>query len=577
MKRVLTTVLGASLLLAGCGQSSTPAATTPSGTPVATYGDGLDHSWTASTAEGQRLYAALSQGLKSQDFNIGLSVTATSGWGPIELNTSNGETPAGDGKPITLNGKVYSTGLGLHANSEIHVHATNLETPACTRFTADVGLDDEVGDKGSVVFQVFADGVKLFDSGVMTGASATQHVDVAIGNKSDLRFVVTDAGDNNYYDHADWAGAAITCVSATPSGPAGSTDTSFGVAGKAHFSGLGSPLTVQPDSSIILVSHTSTTTTLRRLTPTGVLDLTYGDAGALSLPASQAVALYPDGRIVLASVNTPGSTANQDIRVSRYLASGAIDASFGTAGSSIISGTAVYGSPTDARVDSNGAPVVLTQNGLLRFQQTGGLDTSFGTNGFLSALRGVAGRDSFYTVGFSVLPNGQYGLLSTQIPTDPNDSRQGAYAQYGLLEILSPTGQTLQSTASRPTRGSQGVNITSWPDGSVAASFDSFVDSPIKRLMPDGQVVTYQDTIANGKVIAAYGADKLVATRRASDTVNRVQAFRPDGQFDTSFANGGTLVTMQVNRFLVQPNGGILLVREDGGPDSPNEIERIFP
>jgi len=216
MKRVLTTVLGASLLLAGCGQSSTPAATTPSGTLVATYGDGLDHSWTASTAEGQRLYAALSQGLKSQDFNIGLSVTATSGWGPIELNTSNGETPAGDGKPITLNGKVYSTGLGLHANSEIHVHTTNLETPACTRFTADVGLDDEVGDKGSVVFQVFADGVKLFDSGVMTGASATQHVDVAIGNKSDLRFVVTDAGDNNYYDHADWAGPSLNCAAAPP-------------------------------------------------------------------------------------------------------------------------------------------------------------------------------------------------------------------------------------------------------------------------------------------------------------------------------------------------------------------------
>jgi len=181
------------------------------------YGDGLDHSWTASTAEGQRLYAALSQGLKAQDFSIGLSVTATSGWGPIELNTSNGETPAGDGKPITLNGQVYSTGLGLHANSEIHIHATNLETPACTRFQADVGLDDEVGDKGSVVFQVFADGVKLFDSGVMTGASATQHIDVPIGNKSDLRFVVTDAGDNNYYDHADWAGATISCAAAPPS------------------------------------------------------------------------------------------------------------------------------------------------------------------------------------------------------------------------------------------------------------------------------------------------------------------------------------------------------------------------
>jgi len=152
--------------------------------------------------------------LKSQDFNIGLSVTATSGYGPIELNTSNGEFAGGDGHPITLNGQVYPTGLGVHANSEIHIHATNLETPACTRFQADVGVDDEVGSNGSVVFQVFADGVKLFDSGVMTGASATQHIDVGIGNKSDLRFVVTDAGNNSFYDHADWAGARLDCTPA---------------------------------------------------------------------------------------------------------------------------------------------------------------------------------------------------------------------------------------------------------------------------------------------------------------------------------------------------------------------------
>jgi len=211
MKRALAAVLGAGLLLAGCGQS-TPTATSTSGA----YADGLDHSWTASIAEGQRLYAALSQGLKSQDFNIGLSVTATSGYGPIELNTSNGEFAGGDGHPITLNGQVFPTGLGVHANSEIHIHATNLETPACTRFQADVGVDDEVGTNGSVVFQVFADGVKLFDSGVMTGASATQHVDVGIGNKSDLRFVVTDAGNNSFYDHADWAGASLSCTAAPP-------------------------------------------------------------------------------------------------------------------------------------------------------------------------------------------------------------------------------------------------------------------------------------------------------------------------------------------------------------------------
>lgn len=217
MKRLHGLILGAGLLLAGCGQQTS----TPSGAvaPPGPYGDRIKHNWTASQAEGQRLYSQLSatlpNTLKTQDFNVGVFITATNGWGPIELNTSNGEAAPGDGHPITLKGKVYPTGLGVHADSEIHIHAIGFETPACTHFKADVGIDDEVGANGKysdVIFQVYADGEKLFDSGHMTGGSPTQHIDVAIGNKSDLRFVVIKGLEANYYDHADWAGATLTCV-----------------------------------------------------------------------------------------------------------------------------------------------------------------------------------------------------------------------------------------------------------------------------------------------------------------------------------------------------------------------------
>ncbi len=98
-----------------------------------------------------------------------LPVTA---YGPFERNTSNGGAAAGDGKSLTLNGTVYKIGLGVHAASEL-VYPLGGQ---CKVFTASVGVDDEVGDNGSVVFQVFADGTKLFDSGKMTGASATQNV-----------------------------------------------------------------------------------------------------------------------------------------------------------------------------------------------------------------------------------------------------------------------------------------------------------------------------------------------------------------------------------------------------------------
>jgi glucose/arabinose dehydrogenase/PKD repeat protein len=130
------------------------------------------------------------------------------GWGPVEKDTSNGEQAAGDGHPITLAGTVYAKGLGAHAQSEVRYTMNR----ACTSFSAKVGVDDEVPTtKGSVVFQIFADDVKLADSGVMTGASATKSLTVDVRARSLLRLVITDAGNGNDADHADWADAKLAC------------------------------------------------------------------------------------------------------------------------------------------------------------------------------------------------------------------------------------------------------------------------------------------------------------------------------------------------------------------------------
>ena len=134
------------------------------------------------------------------------------GWGPVEKDTSNGESAAGDGHPITLNGVAYLKGLGVHANGEVDVALNG----AYTRFQSDVGVDDEVGDAGSVTFQVWADGVKLYDSGLMTGTAATKNIDVDVTGKQTLRLIVTDGGDGFGFDHADWAGARLVPTGAAP-------------------------------------------------------------------------------------------------------------------------------------------------------------------------------------------------------------------------------------------------------------------------------------------------------------------------------------------------------------------------
>jgi hypothetical protein len=140
-------------------------------------------------------------------------VSSVNGWGPVERDRSNGDLYAGDGAAITLNGQMYAKGLGIHATSNLRFNLNG----NCTTFNADIGVDDEVMSRGSVIFQVWADGTKLFDSGIMRGDTATMRISVGITGRSQLALVVTDAGDGNAYDHADWANAWTNCGATTPS------------------------------------------------------------------------------------------------------------------------------------------------------------------------------------------------------------------------------------------------------------------------------------------------------------------------------------------------------------------------
>ena len=187
------------LSLVACGSGGTPKA--PDAAPDYVY-DGQDHSWT-DDSEPPPTSLSIDPGDNSLSYESWTA--ATSGWGPVERDMSNGEKGAKDGHKLTLNGKQYTWGFGVHSNSSLSFNVGG----KCDAFNAYIGVDDEVGNRGSVVFQVYADGQKLFDSGVMTGASATKSVNVSIAGKQELKLVVTDAGDGLSYDHADWTSAML--------------------------------------------------------------------------------------------------------------------------------------------------------------------------------------------------------------------------------------------------------------------------------------------------------------------------------------------------------------------------------
>jgi alpha-galactosidase len=134
-------------------------------------------------------------------------VDIANGWGPVEKNTSVGDKASGDGKPVTVNGTTFTKGLGVHAFSNVRVKTGGV----CSRFTSMIGVDDEVGsDPGTVVFEVWADYLKLYDSGTMRQGDGAKKVDLDIRGSQELTLIVTTSGDNNQYDHADWAEAKIT-------------------------------------------------------------------------------------------------------------------------------------------------------------------------------------------------------------------------------------------------------------------------------------------------------------------------------------------------------------------------------
>ncbi len=134
-------------------------------------------------------------------------LSATNGWGPVERDTSNGENQAGDGHTITLNGVQYAKGLGDNAVSDVALYLGG----NCTRFTATVGVDDEVGSAGSITFSVIADGNTLTTTPLLRGSSASVAIDEDVTGAQRLDLVTGDGGDGNGNDHGDWANAQLVC------------------------------------------------------------------------------------------------------------------------------------------------------------------------------------------------------------------------------------------------------------------------------------------------------------------------------------------------------------------------------
>jgi len=150
---------------------------------------------------------SLAAGSSAQKVWLGdLDISKTQqGWGDPRKNLSV------DGNPIQIAGKAFERGLGTHADSILYIELNG----GSSRFTAFVGVDDEVTTRGSVEFHALADGKRVYNSGVLKGGDAPKAVDLDVTGVTLLVLSVSSGEDMNY-DHADWADASFTVTGTTP-------------------------------------------------------------------------------------------------------------------------------------------------------------------------------------------------------------------------------------------------------------------------------------------------------------------------------------------------------------------------
>ncbi|MBR4170899.1 MAG: NPCBM/NEW2 domain-containing protein [Kiritimatiellae bacterium] len=112
-----------------------------------------------------------------------------------------------EGAPLRIFRTNMERGVGTHARSRIMVELSD-----AIAFDAQVGLDAEIlnSGEGSVRFRVMSGKTVLADTGVLTKRKGPVPIHADLKGVKQAYLEVTDGGDGDNYDHADWGNAYFT-------------------------------------------------------------------------------------------------------------------------------------------------------------------------------------------------------------------------------------------------------------------------------------------------------------------------------------------------------------------------------
>lgn len=106
------------------------------------------------------------------------------------------------GNDLELGGTKYDRGLGVHSEC----HLTYSMKGGYDTFITVIGIDDDTGQRGDCLFQVYGNGKKLYEQRVK-GTDAPRRINVDISGNNRIRLSVIPGKNFDIADNANWCDA----------------------------------------------------------------------------------------------------------------------------------------------------------------------------------------------------------------------------------------------------------------------------------------------------------------------------------------------------------------------------------
>jgi uncharacterized delta-60 repeat protein len=381
----------------------------------------------------------------------------------------------------------------------------------------------------------------------------------------------------------------------------GSLDTTFDFDGSASFSFSSFPtyapayaVTLQPDGKILVAGRALNNFAVARLKPNGALDPSFSYDGktmtnfVAGSDTARAIALQPDGKIVVAGSSAVDETSPSAFALTRYNPDGSLDTTLDGDGklTTLFARSADTLSGAALQPDGKLVAVGTTSNGnsdkfaLARYNPDGSLDTSFGIEGKVATR--VRGYDSFgyavavqsdgkiVVVGAARTPSNFIIALARyhsdgKLDTDFGDdgvqtSFIGNSVAIAYAMVIQPDAKIIIAGRAQNTTNSEFLVARYNPDGSFDNSFDSdgIVTTDFDGGFEDAYAVSLR---ADGRIIVGGTTNNAGVKSFAVASYNQDGSL--DGTFDVDGKNTtriGTSSNSVVYGISAQPDGGVVAV-----------------